>query len=140
VPDTQHSSMSGGVAVVAAPAEIDVTTAEQLRVALLRAAGHLQTVLVADLTGTLFCDSAGLTVLVRAHRRVVAEGGQLRLVLPADGPVARIIALTGLYRLIPCFRSLAEAADPRPAATTWRPSVSAARPASSALSAPVSLN
>lgn len=139
MPETHHPSMSS-VVVVAAPAEIDVTNAERLRVALLRAEGHAQTLVVADLTRTLFCDSAGLAVLVKAHRRAVAGGGQLRLVLSADGPVARIIALTGLYRLIPCFRSLGEAVDPRPAATTWRPAANDARAASPALPASAGLN
>ena len=140
MPETHHPSMSSSVAVVAAPAGIDVTTTERLRVALLPAEGHAQTLVVADLTRTLFCDSAGLAVLVKAHRRAVAGGGQLRLVLSADGSVARIIALTGLYRLIPCFRSLGEAMDPRHAASTWRPSANDARPASSALPASVGLN
>jgi anti-anti-sigma regulatory factor len=35
---------------------------------------------VVDLTGTQFCDSAGLRELVWAHKRTVADGG-LRLVM-----------------------------------------------------------
>jgi len=35
-----------------------------------------------------------------------ADGGELRLVIPADGLVPCIVALTFLDRLIPCFASL----------------------------------
>lgn len=68
---------------------------------------------------TRFYDSAGLQVLVRGHNRAQAEGGELRLVIPADGAVRRIVTLTGMDRSIPCFASLTEAlaqtsADPNP--------------------------
>jgi anti-anti-sigma factor len=98
-----------GVPVVTLPAEIDVTTAEQLRVALLHAASQGQPIVVVDLAQTRSCDTAGLRVLVRAHRRAFAEGGELRLVIPAEGAVAQIVVLTGLHRLIPCFASLDQA-------------------------------
>jgi anti-anti-sigma regulatory factor len=58
--------MANGVAVVTASAQIDVTTAEQLRVLLLRAGSHGPTTFVVDLTRTLFCDSAGLGRLDQA--------------------------------------------------------------------------
>ena len=62
-----------------AHAETDITTAEQLRTVLLRAANRGYATVVVDMTLTRFCDSAGLTVLVRAHKRAVADGGELRL-------------------------------------------------------------
>ena len=108
--------MINGMPVVAAPAEIDVTTAEQLRSALLKAASHGHTTTVVDMTRTGFCDSCGLSVLVRAHKRALGEGGELRLVIPPDGTVFRIFALTSLYRFIPRFDSLTEALLQRPAA------------------------
>lgn len=75
----------GEVPVVAAPAEIDIATADELRTVLLGAAADGYTVVVVDMTGTRFCDSAGLSVLAGAHRRAVAEGGELRLVRAAAG-------------------------------------------------------
>ena len=108
--------MINGMPVVAAPAEIDVTTAEQLRSVLLEAASHGHTTIVVDMTHTRFCDSCGLSVLVRAHKRALGEGGELRLVIPPDGTVFRIFALTSLYRFIPRFDSLTEALLHRPAA------------------------
>jgi anti-sigma B factor antagonist len=69
-----------------------------------------------DMTGTRFCDSAGLTVLVRAHKLAVAEGGGLRLVVPAGGAVARIFAITLLDQVFPLFASLDEVLARGPAA------------------------
>jgi anti-anti-sigma factor len=107
---------SPGLLVVAAPAELDATTAGQLRLDLLEAAAHGHTTVVVDMTRTWFCDSAGLSVLVRAHKRALQEGGELRLVIPADGAVSRIFTLTSLYRFIPRFGSLQQALLQRPAA------------------------
>lgn len=105
-----------GLPVVTPPAEIDITTTERLRLALLEAAARGHTTIVVDMTRTRFCDSAGLTVLVRAHKRALAEDGELRLIVPAGGAVARILAITRLDQVIPLFGSLDEALAARPAA------------------------
>jgi anti-anti-sigma factor len=117
MPDTSYLvEMISGVPVVTAAAEIDVTTADELRAALLDAA-HGQTTVVVDMTHTTYCDSAGLGVLIRAHKRALAEGGEVRLVIPDGGAVDRVFTLTSLYRFIPRFASLLEALQPGPAAT-----------------------
>jgi anti-sigma B factor antagonist len=110
--------MVDGVPVVRAPAEIDVTSAGQLRATLAQRAARRPAALIVDLTSTEFCDSAGLTVLVRAHKQALAEGGELRLVLPADGSVVRIFTLTGLDSVIPHFASLEQALTRLPATAT----------------------
>ena len=97
-----------GVPVVTAPEEIDITTAPGLRSALLEAAAHGHGTLVADMTGTQFCDSSGLHALLAAHKRAQAEGGELRLAISA-APVLRVFALTGIDRMIPNFTTLDEA-------------------------------
>lgn len=97
-----------GVPVVAAPEEIDITSAPALRSALLEAAAHGQRTLVVDMTRTRFCDSSGLHTLLAAHRRAHAEGGELLLVISA-APVLRVFAITGMDRMIPNFTSLDEA-------------------------------
>jgi anti-sigma B factor antagonist len=104
-----------GIPVVTAPAEIDITSAEQLRSGLLRAAAKGPGTLVVDMTRTRFCDSAGLHTLIAAHRRARAEGRQLLLVIPSP-PVLRVLALTGIDRVIPTFPTLADALA-QPAAT-----------------------
>ena len=112
--------MTGGVPVVTTPAEIDITTADQLRAVLLATAARGHATVVVDLTRTRFCDCCGLYTLLRAHKLAQADGGEVRLVTPADGMVPRILALTCLDRLIPCFGSLKEALAQTSAAATGR--------------------
>lgn len=97
-----------GVPVVAAPEEIDITNAAELRVALLEAARHGHGTLVADLTRTQFCDCSGLHTLLAAHKRAKAYGGEMLLVIPSTA-VLRVFAITAVDRMIPTFTSLAEA-------------------------------
>jgi len=92
---------------VRAPEEIDITTAYALRAALASAARGHATVAV-DMTRTRACDTAGLHVLVRAHRRALAQGGELRLAIPSPD-VRRLFAITGLDRVIRHFASMDEA-------------------------------
>jgi anti-sigma B factor antagonist len=113
MPDTRYlRTMISGVPVVTAPPEIDVTTADQLRAILLDTAARGHATVVVDMTRTRFCDSNGLHTLLRAHKLAQEDGGELRLVTPADGFVPRIFGLTCLDSLIPCFASLEEAVAP----------------------------
>jgi anti-sigma B factor antagonist len=108
----------GGVPVVTAPEDIDITNADVLRTALLEAASLGPGTFVVDMSRTQFCDTAGLHALVAAHKRARAGGGQLLLVT-RGAAVDRILSITGLDRVIPNFPSLEEAltqtpADPAP--------------------------
>ena len=116
-------TMMNGVPVVAAPPEIDITTTDQLRAVLLDAAIRGHATIVIDMTRIQFCDSRGLHELLRAHERALAEGGELRLVLPGDGPIPRIVTLMCLDRLIPSFASLEAALAPPPDAPNQRRSI-----------------
>jgi anti-sigma B factor antagonist len=98
----------GGVPVIAAPEEIDITNAEALRSALLEAAADGHGTLVVDMTQTQFCDSSGLHTLIAAHKRAGAEGREVLLVIP-NTAVLRVFAITGMDMVIPNFTSLAEA-------------------------------
>ena len=97
-----------GVRVVTVPEEVDITNAPGLRAALLQAAADGSPALVVDMTRTRFCDSAGLRVLVDAHKRAVAEGGALVLAMPTAA-VLRVLEITGIDQVIPSFASLDEA-------------------------------
>jgi anti-sigma B factor antagonist len=95
----------GDLPVVATPEEIDNRNAEGQRTALLEASAHGRGTLVVDMSGTQFCDSSGIHGLVRAHKRARAEGGELLLALPAT-TVLRVLAITGIDRVIPSFSRL----------------------------------
>jgi anti-sigma B factor antagonist len=103
-PDT----VINGVAVVATPAEIDVTSADALRSALLKAAANGHGTLVVDMTRTTFCDCSGMHALITAHKRARAEGREVLLVISGTA-VLRVFAITGMDRVIPNFSSLDEA-------------------------------
>ena len=102
-----------GVPVVRAPEEIDIANAGGLKAALLGATGLEATgpgraLVVVDMSRTRFSDSAGLNALVAVARQTRAEGGEVRLVVVA-GAVARLMALTGVDRVIPIYASLEDA-------------------------------
>ena len=107
-----------GVPVVCTPAEIDVTTADQLQAVLLEATSGEERTVVVDMSRTQFCDSAGLNTVLRAHRRMAGEGRELRVVVPAGGAVPRVFKLTGLDQYLRCFARLEQAlAEARKAPT-----------------------
>jgi anti-anti-sigma factor len=103
-----------GLPVVRPPAEIDVANAEALRAELLAASPTGTSTVVVDMTGTAFCDSTGLNVLVRAHKRLEGAGGELRLVI-REPTLLRIFTVTGMISMFHIFGSLDEALAGPPA-------------------------
>jgi anti-sigma B factor antagonist len=59
--------------------------------------GHRHVVL--DLSGVTFCDSSGVSALVRGHARASAAAGRLRL-SAASPQVSRVLELSGLARML----------------------------------------
>jgi anti-sigma B factor antagonist len=111
-------SWSGRHAVVTMPDEIDLGNSGAVDEQLKAVAGQAPDLVTADLTGTVFCDSAGVYVLTRTRELVAARGGELRLAL-GDSPVARIFELTGLDQIMPVYRDVQQSldtprAEPRP--------------------------
>jgi anti-anti-sigma factor len=98
----------GPVAVVTMPEEVDITCADDIREQLLSVVNQGPTVLVADMGRTKFCDSAGVTALVRTFRRANEGGTKFRLVATSPA-VLRVLEITGVDRLIDTFGTLREA-------------------------------
>ena len=94
------------VAVVVLPAEIDVTNANTAQEELLAALNAGAALLVADMRKTKFCDSAGVSALVRAFRRAAARGSAMRLAVGTPA-VQRVLSITGVDRLIETYPSVA---------------------------------
>jgi anti-sigma B factor antagonist len=95
----------GEAAVITLPEEIDISNSEQVREELLSLLNRGPAVLIVDMAETTFCDSAGVNALVRAHKRATANGAEIRLVLASPG-VQRVLAITGVDRLIPVYPSV----------------------------------
>ena len=111
--DIDPVQWAGQRAVVALPEHMDASNAGQIREELLSVIDGGATALIADMTATTWCDHAGADAVVRAFRRAVVSGTELRLVVTA-GHVSRVLSLSGLDYLVPIYPSLeaATAASP----------------------------
>lgn len=96
--------------VVVLPVEIDVTNSQQVHDQLVAALAPGVDV-IADMTSTSFCDSSGVHALVFAHEAAVGRGIQLRLAVPPDGSVRRVLQLIGVGRILSIHSSVADAID-----------------------------
>ncbi len=97
-----------GVIVVTTPDEIDIGNAALLREAMEAAAQRQSRILAVDMTGTEFCDSTGLNVLVTAQKQAQQEGRDVCLAV--RGPaLLRILAVSGVGSMFRIYDSLAGA-------------------------------
>src|SRR5260370_8845082 len=64
------------------------------------------TLLIADLSKTRFCDSAGISALVRIFRRAASKESAMRMVVGTPA-VQRVLSITGVDRLVDTFPSVA---------------------------------
>jgi anti-sigma B factor antagonist len=100
--------------VMRLPAEIDMANAERVGEQLCSAITRGAAVVIADLTSTVFCDSAGARQFVLAHNYADTHGAQLRFVIP-DRNMLRVLTLTGLDQLLSIYPSLDAAVSAGPA-------------------------
>ena len=95
--------------VVALAGETDLTTVDRLREALTSPVRHGARLLIADLSGLGFMDSAGVRTVLQAVRAAREWGGRLALASPQP-VVARVLLLMDVAELVPVYASVAAAA------------------------------
>jgi anti-sigma B factor antagonist len=95
----------GQVAVVTLPVEIDVTNADAVRDDLLSVMSQGATLLIADMSATNFCDSAGVSALVRTFRQANTGTSAMRLVVSTPA-VQRVLSITEVDRLVDVYPSV----------------------------------
>jgi anti-anti-sigma regulatory factor len=83
-------------AVVQLPAEIDVACQDQACRELQAAVDSGMPVVIADLSGTTFCDCSSLYHLLDLQRRAAVRGSQLQLVIPPGSQVRHLAELMNL--------------------------------------------
>jgi anti-anti-sigma factor len=105
---------SGRHAVVRLPAEIDAVNSADVAKLLSDLTSQSPEVITGDLSGTTFCDSAGVHAIARAYEQAAASGTELRLAV-GDSPVARILQLAGLEQVIPVFTGVKQSLGTVPA-------------------------
>lgn len=87
---------AGGRLVVVARGELDLATAPELETLVLPPLNEGGSV-VLDLRGLAFMDSTGVRVIVAAHLAAEENDGHFAVVrTPADGPVGRVLEISGL--------------------------------------------
>jgi anti-sigma B factor antagonist len=91
IPDTPGPGIPQ--VVIKLPGEIDMSNADQVHDILVHTLVDGPAVLIADAVRTMFCDSATITMLLRAHDRAAATGAQLRIA--ASPALRRVLELTG---------------------------------------------
>lgn len=96
-----------GHTVVPLPADIDICIAGQVGASVASALARGASVLVADASGTTFCDCAGVRALIGTHLRALQSGVQLRVV--ASPEMRRILQLTGADEVLDTYGSVADA-------------------------------
>ena len=102
--------------MISAPAEVDISNADELQRAMRSCTDAEHATLVVDMSETTFCDSAAVNQLVRAQKRAAAAGGEVRLVI-STASVMRLLAIIGVDRVLPIFTSLEDAVEEASAAS-----------------------
>jgi anti-sigma B factor antagonist len=98
----------GPPTVVTFPAEIDMATAGAIGERVADALAPGVPAVIADMTATTFCDSAGITTLIRAKKQAAAHGAEIRLLLPCPR-VLRVLKMQGVDAVLPIYHSLEQA-------------------------------
>ena len=88
-----------GTEIVRVSGEIDLSNAALVRDAIGAALPDLP-VVVLDLTGTEYLDSAGIAMLFRLAERLSYNRQELQLVVPVDAPIRAVIGLTRLDQVV----------------------------------------
>jgi anti-sigma B factor antagonist len=83
---------------------LDLATSPTVRAALMDATEKGKRDLIVDLTQLEFLDSTGLGALIGAHRRATEHGGSFRLIV-SEGPIARLLNITGLIRVFAVYHT-----------------------------------
>lgn len=94
--------------VVGFPDQFDISNAGDLAEQMRAAIGPGVSAVVADLTATAYCDSAGLRIIVLAYDWAKADNVELRLAVPPGAPLA-VMELIGLDQLLSIYPSLDKA-------------------------------
>ena len=104
--------------IVTLPAEIDITNADRVSQQLRTALAPGVSVLIADMSRTLYCDSSGIRHLLVAHDLAAASQVELRVAVESPA-VLRVLQMTGVDQVLSIYPSLQAAlGNGHPAAST----------------------
>ena len=90
--------------------DIDASNSPRLQTIILEHIANQDTGLVIDLTNLTYIDSTGIRLLYEISLRLDHRGQTLRVALPPDSPIRRILAITKLDTLINVDKTAQQAA------------------------------
>jgi anti-sigma B factor antagonist len=99
----------GGNVVGRISGEVDMSNATYVREQLLTSMPNDALALILDLSACRYLDSAAIEVVFDLSRRLRRRRQELRIVLPPDSPLRRVIELTEVHTAAPVHQSLEEA-------------------------------
>jgi anti-sigma B factor antagonist len=97
------------VVVAELTGEVDMTNAAYVREELSAVVPNGARALVVGLAGTSYLDSAAIELLFELSRRLARRRQVLRLVVPEDSPLRRLLVLTDVQSVAELYSSLADA-------------------------------
>lgn len=99
----------GDTPVAAVAGEVDASNVADVAAALRRLVTNRSNALVVDLSPTSYLDSAGINLLFALGDELRSRQLVLRIVVASTSPVARMLAITGIDRIHPSYRTVADA-------------------------------
>jgi anti-sigma B factor antagonist len=108
--DLSQVEFSGDDVVVArVSGEIDLSNASEVGDKLRAAVPNTALGLVIDLTATAYLDSSGIHLVFNLAERLQRRQQQLRVVVPEDAPVRRVLRIVELDEVVPVLASVDDA-------------------------------
>jgi anti-anti-sigma factor len=104
-----HVEHRGDVVVTHVSGEVDLSNAASVTERLIEATPNTATALVLDLSGTRYLDSSGVRMLFELAQRLRNRGQGLKLVVPDESHVKRVLVLTEVERVVPMSSSVEDA-------------------------------
>jgi anti-anti-sigma factor len=101
----------GAVPVCELRGELDASNVEGVLERVIGSVANEAPGLVLDLSNTNYLDSAGVRILFEIARRLRTRRQQLRIVVPANGVVRRVLVLTALGDVVPLDAEIGHAVD-----------------------------
>src|SRR5688500_9464027 len=86
--------------------EVDLSNAASVTDRLVAAMPNTATVLVLDMAATDYLDSSGVRLIFELAQRLTNRRQKLRLVVPDDANIRRVLALTEVEQVVPMSTSV----------------------------------
>jgi len=101
--------LAEGWTVARVDGELDMTNCSYVRDELTRSIPNEADGMVVDLSGTIYLDSAAIELLFEMARRLGRRRQRLRIVMPSESPLQRVLELTDVRAVAPIHETVAEA-------------------------------